>query len=276
MRRLIAVAAAGLLAAPLIVGPAAAETLPLAPHRAGYELTLLSSKGKNIGAATGRIALEFTGTACDGYATNFAQITRLTDTEGQAITSEMRMTSFEGAEGKSLDFRSDKRLNNGQAQRTSGQAVRSGDGGVAISVKEPKPIKLDIDGDVVFPTEHMVRMIEAARKDQRILGVKVYDGSEGGEKVYDTTALLGPEIPSTGRPVEKASEDAGLAKIRRWPVSISYFEPGTGERTPVYVLHMDLFENGVSGALRLDFGDFVLKGEMTRLEMLKPTECAKR
>jgi EipB-like len=41
------------------------------------------------------------------------------------------------------------------------------------------------------------------------------------------------------------------------------------------VLSFDLFENGVSGALKLDFGDFALKGELKRLELLKETECKK-
>ncbi len=56
-------------------------------------------------------------------------------------------------------------------------------------------------------------------------------------------------------------------------MSISYFEPGAGERTPVYVLSFDLFENGVSGALKLDFGDFSLRGEMKRLEILETASC---
>jgi hypothetical protein len=254
----------------------ASDTLPLAPHRAGYELSLHSSRGKNVTTAGGRIGLEFTGSACEGYATTFRQLTQIGDGEGQSQTSEMRVTSFEAGDGKSLDFRSEKRVNAGRPTTTDGRAERAGDGGVSIRIKEPKPIRLDIDGDVVFPTEHMARLIAAAKQGERIVGVKVYDGSETGEKVYDTTALIGPAVPPNGRPVEESSLKAGLASMRRWPVAISYFEPGSGERTPVYVLSFDMFENGVSGALKLDFGEFSLKGEMTRLEMLKPADCARR
>jgi EipB-like len=105
--------------------------------------------------------------------------------------------------------------------------------------------------------------------------IRLYDGSDGGEKIYDTTALIGSRVAPDGRPVEEASENAGLKGMARWPVSISYFEQGNGERTPVYVLSFDLFENGVSGSLKLDFGDFALKGELKRLEILKETECKK-
>jgi hypothetical protein len=41
------------------------------------------------------------------------------------------------------------------------------------------------------------------------------------------------------------------------------------------VLSFDMFENGVAGALKLDFGEFSLRGEMKRLEILKATECKK-
>jgi hypothetical protein len=257
--------------------PALAQdgAMPLAPHRAGYELTLHSVKSKAISAATGRIGIEFTGNACEGYATNFRQMTQISDGEGQSRVSEMRLTSFEAGDGRALTFKGEKRVNGGRAELTDGQAERASDGGLSIDVRQPKQTKMDVDGVAIFPTDHMIRLIAAAKSGERLLGVKVYDGSDGGEKVYDTTALIGSVIPATGRPAEEASQKAGLAEMRRWPVSISYFEPGQGERTPVYVLSFDLFENGVSGTLKLDFGDFALKGELKRLEMLKETACKK-
>ena len=63
--------------------------------------------------------------------------------------------------------------------------------------------------------------------------------------------------------------------MRRWPVTLSYFEPGIGERTPLYVMSFDLFENGVSGPLTFDFGDFSMKGTLTKLEMLPESGCQK-
>jgi hypothetical protein len=266
-----------LLFSVLLSAPSAlAQTvMPLAPHRAAYELTLLNTRGKAISAASGRIALEFTGNACEGYATSFRQVTQISDGEGQSQTSDMRITSFEGGDGKSLRFNAEKRNNNARPEITAGQAERADDGGLSIDIKEPKINKIDVDGIASFPTDHMIKLIAAAKKGDRLLELRIYDGSDGGEKIYDTTAVIGGLIPETGRAVEEPSEKAGLKPMARWPVSISYFEPGNGERTPVYVLSFDLFENGVSGALKLNFGDFALKGEMKRLEILKETECKK-
>ncbi len=252
-----------------------AQSTALVPHRAAYELTLHSSRGKGITTVAGRIGLEFTGNACDGYATNFRQVTEISDGEGKSQNSDMRLTTFEGGDGKLLRFNSEKRTGGDRPVITSGQAERADDGGLSVDIRQPKQTKMDVDGVAIFPTDHMIRLIAAARKSERIVEVRVYDGSDGGEKIYDTTALIGNLIPAEGRPVEEASEKAGMKAMARWPVSISYFEPGNGERTPVYVLSFDLFENGVSGALKLDFGEFALRGELKRLELLKETECKK-
>ncbi len=198
---------------------------------------------------------------------------QISDGEGRTRSSDMRLQTFESGDGKLLRFNGEKRHDGGAAEMTSGQAERADDGGVSIDIRQPKQTKMDVDGIAIFPTDHMIRLIAAAKAGDRIVEARLYDGSDGGEKIFDTTAVIGPQIASDRRPVEEASAKAGLGGMARWPVSISYFEPGSGERTPVYVLSFDLFENGVSGALKLDFGDFALRGEMKRLEILETASC---
>jgi EipB-like len=41
------------------------------------------------------------------------------------------------------------------------------------------------------------------------------------------------------------------------------------------VLSFDLYENGVSGTLKLDYGSFVLTAKLTKLEWLPTHTCAK-
>ena len=60
---------------------------------------------------------------------------------------------------------------------------------------------------------------------------------------------------------------------RRWPVTISYFEGGRTDQNPAYVLGFDLYENGVSRALRFNYGDFTLAGQMVSLDLLPAKAC---
>jgi hypothetical protein len=73
--------------------------------------------------------------------------------------------------------------------------------------------------------------------------------------------------------LEGPARQEALARLPRWPVTLSYFDPGKGERTPMYVLSFELYENGVSRALRLDYGDFALKGDLQSLELQPESAC---
>ncbi len=67
------------------------NAVPLAAHRAVYELTLLKAVGsKSPTGARGRIAFDFTGSACDGYVQNFRQLTELQPAEGPTRMSDLR------------------------------------------------------------------------------------------------------------------------------------------------------------------------------------------
>jgi hypothetical protein len=104
--------------------------------------------------------------------------------------------------------------------------------------------------------------------------VRVYDGSSDGQKVYDTLGLIGRRIePGAEAQLEEAVRQDALAKTPRWPVTISYFEEGKADRTPIYTISFELYENGISRALKLDYGDFALKGDLKSLDVQAPTPC---
>ena len=60
-----------------------AGAMPLAPHRAVYDLKLKEAHGqRSLQSARGRIVYDFSGTACDGYTLKFRQVTELDSGEG--------------------------------------------------------------------------------------------------------------------------------------------------------------------------------------------------
>ncbi|MGH6795701.1 MAG: cell envelope integrity EipB family protein [Methylocella sp.] len=262
-------------AAPLSAAtPDLTKEISLVSHRAVYELTLLKSVGsKSPTAAHGRIAYDFTGSDCDGYVQNFRQVTELQPAEGPTRVSDMHSATFEDGGGRSFDFKMQTSIDNATAEAVDGKAWKSAGGLISVNLSKPKHDKFELDPDVVFPTEHLKRILAAAEAGQNLLEVKVYDGSETGENVYETTTYIGR--PVAGPALEKAAHIPELDNMRRWPVSISYFEAGKKDDAPSYILSFDLYENGISRALRLDYGDFVLAGEMSSLELLSEPACAK-
>ena len=250
------------------------KDISLVSHRAVYELTLAKSVGsKSPTAAHGRIAFDFTGSACDGYVQSFRQLTELQPAEGPTRVSDMHSATYEDADGRNFDFKMQTSIDNGAPESVDGKAWKSATGHLLVNLNKPTHGKFELDSRAVFPTEHLKRILAAAETGENLLEVKVYDGSETGEKVYETTTYIGHPIADPA--VEKAAHIPELDNIRRWPVSISYFKGGKKDDAPSYILSFDLYENGISRALRLDYGDFVLAGEMSSLELLNEPACAK-
>ncbi len=254
---------------------AVSSAVSLASHRAVYELSLARSTGsKSPTAAHGRIAFDFSSSPCEGYVQNFRQLTELQPAEGPARVSDMSSATYEDSEGKTYDFKVKSKIDDGAAETVDGKASRSDGGGpMSVQLAKPKKAKLVLGSGVLFPTAHLKRILAAAKAGEHLLEVKVFDGAETGEKVYETTTVIGRPIASP--PAEPAARIPALLNMRRWPVSIAYFDGGKPDSGPSYTLSFDLYENGISRALRLDYGDFVLSGEMSSLEILPEPACAK-
>ncbi len=260
--------------------PATAAPVFLAPHRAVYDLKLLKTTGsRGISAVRGRILYDFSGSPCEGYTLKFRQVSQIDSGEGNGVLSDLRSTTWEDEAAKKFSFNSQNLLNDQQTQSVDGNAARDTKA-VTVKLTKPEDKTLNLPADVVFPTDHMRRIIETARAGKTILQFPVYDGSDNGEKLYHTLTVIGRAIQPGGKPPDDAGgKIAALAKLTRWPVTISYFESESaskqqsGEQTPVYSITFELYENGISRALVLDYADFSLTGEMTSLELKKTTPC---
>ncbi|MEN3376477.1 MAG: hypothetical protein V7604_1832 [Hyphomicrobiales bacterium] len=259
-------------------GPGA--SVNLAPHIAIYDLKLTSSRGKRaLESVRGRIVYDFSGSACDGYALNFRQVTELDSGEGKVALSDLRTATWEEGDGNSFRFQSQNFMDQQRIAEVDGKADRAKED-VAIKLSKPEDKKFSA-GKVVFPTEHMRLLIEAARAGKTLLEVAVYDGSESGEKIYQSLSVIGRRIAPDVKAEDAASGKDVLAGLARWPVTISYFDKAAkkaddepSEQTPIYAITFEMYENGISRSLKLDYGDFVIDGKMSSLEV-KPTKACK-
>ena len=250
---------------------AAPDEVAMAAHHAVYKLTLLSAKGSSAPAsAAGVIDYDFTGSSCDGYTTNFRQLIEVQPTEGDSKLNDMRSNTFEDGAAKQFTFKTKTSVDDDAASDLVGRAERASDGKINVDLKQPKG-HVSFGSEVLFPTEHLRRIITSAERGDKILSADVYDGSETGQKLYHTLSVIG--APIQGTPDDAAGKAEATKGLRRWPVVISYFEAGKDQ--PDYVLSSDLYQNGVSRALKLDYGDFILAGALDQLTVPQQATCNK-
>ena len=257
----------------------AAASGPFLAHQALYDLSLMKSRGSNsINSARGRILYDFSGSACEGYTSEFRQVSELDSGEGKVTLSDLRSTSWEDGAGKSYRFKIDARMNDADSAPVDGIAERSGDQ-ITVKLKQPATKTFTLDAATVFPTEQIQRIIEAARQGKSVLELMVYDGSDNGEKVYNTLSVIGQPIPGdrTIAVPDPSTANEVMKSLTRWPVTVSYYERDAkakdGEQTPVYAMSFELYENGVSRALVLDYNDFVISGALGKFDVKDAKPC---
>jgi hypothetical protein len=159
-----------------------------------------------------------------------------------------------------------------------GIAERTGNH-ITVKLKQPVAKTFDLDGSIVFPTEQIQHIIAAAREGKRVLELTVYDGSDNGEKVYNTLSVIGQPISGDRAPAspDPSTSNDVMKSATRWPVTVSYYDRDArakdGEQTPVYAMSFELYENGVSRALVLDYNDFVISGAMGKFDVKDAKPC---
>jgi hypothetical protein len=259
--------------------PVKAAAVAFLPHQALYDLSLVKSRGSNsVNSARGRILYDFSGNACEGYTSEFRQVSELEIGEGKMMLSDLRSSSWEDADGKSYRFKIDARTNDKDSSPVDGMAERTGDH-ITVKLKQPEAKTFTLDGSIVFPTEQIQRIIAAAKEGKSLLELSVYDGSDNGEKVYNTLSVIGQPIPGDKQVAspDPSTTDEHMKSLTRWPVTVSYYDRDAqkkeGEQTPVYSMSFELYENGVSRALVLDYNDFVISGALGKFDVKDAKPC---
>lgn len=254
---------------------ATGERVFLAAHRAVYEITLDSKRpAKGVDGARGRLAFDFTGDACDGYAMSFRQVTVLETSEAGLRTVDSRMTTLEEADRAGFRFKIDNDQTGTPREAVDGRAGKTAKD-YAVKLTRPKPETFTISSEVVFPTEHLKDIVRAARRGEATFAVKVFDGSDEGKQVYDTLSVIGAPTKSGADAVEAPLKSELFTNMPRWPVKISYFKKDSSDNTPAYTVSFELYDNGVTRAVKMDYNDFTLDAKLTDLKVHPASACSK-
>lgn len=270
--------AKGLLLGGLLLGAADAAfaqgKVQLQPHRVAYEVSLDPKRGGSaFSSAGGLMVLEFSGNPCDGYSTNFRQVTALADADGRARNLDFRVNLWEDGAGKDFRFTLKNSINGQITRDADGEARKGKDGSLAVTMKRPRGKKGDFDGNLMFPSQMSIAAIEAAMRGEKSYRTKLFDGSEGGEKVFDVITSIGAPLEGERNSRIEPALRGISPEMRRWPFSIAYYEDVPGDRVPVYTMRSITFANGVMGDIVFEFPDFSLAARAVKYEILPGEAC---
>ena len=245
----------------------------LLPHRAVYDLELKDASDRSgIEGMSGRMVYEFTGSTCTGFTTNFRFVTRINTGEDTRLTDQQTKT-FEDTDKGEFRFETKSFTDEQMDKEIAGEA-REDESKVKVDIRRPDPRQLELVSSA-FPTEHMLEVIKNARAGKRFFETRIFDGSENGDQSLITNTVIGPQQePASAQEPDDASKAGDFATAAYWPITIAYFnEGGAGDTAPVYSMSFKLYENGITRDLTMDYGDFVLSGSLSKLEVLDRPNC---
>lgn len=258
-------------------GSAAAQSAPplrdvIVPHRAVYEISLArTDEGSGVSSAKGRMVFEITGSACEGYRMRQRMMVNIGDEDGNPGLLDFRITTFESGDGGFYSFDSRTTYNEDEVEAVAGEARRQG-GAIEVKLTEPAEKTIRLDGNALFPSQHMQAILDAAAAEERFVSAEIYEGAGTGEESDAASASIGREA---------SSGPAGALRsgVRHWPILVGYFDGETdhaqefGEEMPSYQMSFTLYENGVTNDLIMDYGDYALSGSLDSIEALEAPEC---
>ncbi|WP_374632936.1 EipB family protein [Ferrovibrio sp.] len=247
----------------------------LASHRAVYALSIARHDVRNYRqGVSGALSLEFLN-SCEGYVLNQRFLLEVNTEDGGQVT-DMTLGSFESRDGKRFQFRMREQVDGDDEEELVGEGRVAANGG-KITFSQPDDNELLLPPGAMFPTEHTIRLIEAARAGVNTLQADVFDGSS-----VDGYAAIGGFIgrtrtaPAEGQPGVDGRADGPakpLAGLRYWQVRLGYFNSAKKSDVPDYEIAFRLFENGVSDDIVFDYGDYAIRATLQHLEMLPKDGC---
>lgn len=239
---------------------AAAAPVELLSHRAAYRLSLADTPAAGgFLSVRGALVMEWRS-SCEGWL-SAQQLGFVAQTsEGGDVTFDVRFSSWESLDNTQLRFNIRSFDGSGAAEEFRGQAVLEAPGGPGlVRYAVPAGTTIRLPSGTVFPTEHLRRLIDAAREGQRFIAHEVFDGS-GPEALTRVAAVIGAPRNGDGA-------------TRRWPVHLAYYVLDDADATPQFELTFQLGEDGVLHDVLLDYGDFALRADLEQVERLAEPDC---
>ena len=250
---------------PLGSSRAAGLNVTLAAHRAVYNLTLSSSRGGDIVAASGTMGYEVID-ACDGWAVRQRLSMTITNSDGQDIQMISDYATWEAKDGLSFRFHMKQMTDSAVTSQTDGDARLERVGGPGEAhYTLPSAATKKLPPGTYFPMAHTDAILAAAREGKKFLAVPLFDGTDDAGAEDSSIAILDWKKPA-------ANKFPMLASLPSTRVRLAFFDRESSNPMPTYQVGMRYWENGVADNLQMDFGDFVMDAKMTELTP-QPHRC---
>jgi hypothetical protein len=252
-------------AAPVPPAHAAGLNTASAAHRAFYTMTLNSSRGGDVVAASGTMGYEVID-ACDGWAVRQRLSMTLTNSDGQDIKMVSDYATWEAKDGLKFRFHMKQTTDTAVTSQTDGDAKLERTGGPGEAhYTVPEDTTKPLPPGTLFPMAHTSAILAGAQSGKKFLALPLFDGTDDSGAEDSSVVILDWKKP-------EASTFPLLSSLPSTRVRLAFFDRSSKSEVPTYQVGMRYWENGAADDLQMDFGDFVMNAKLTELTPM-PHKC---
>lgn len=256
-------------------GAAVQKTTPttpmdLRPHRAVYSMFLTHSENSGaVTAARGAMVYEFKD-GCDAWMVNSQVYMRLRFGRSREVENVRTMATWESKDGASYRFHIKESQGGRAGPEIKGVAALDEVGSKGIAeFTQPRAFTVKLPKGTVFPTAHIVDMINGADAGGKHVGRVVFDGTTV-DNPYQVSAVIELKRPKSVLPPALAKK---IGDTAFWNARLAYFPFYQKAETPEFELGIEYRDDGVINRILQDFGEYGIEARLERLEMLPPESC---
>ncbi|WP_421998988.1 cell envelope integrity EipB family protein [Reyranella sp.] len=244
----------------------------LVPHRATYDMKLsVTRPNSGIVDVSGRMVLEMVD-SCDAWEVKQRIKLKFLRNEGDEFDTDSSFTSYETKDGLGLRFSVRNIQDDEVEEELRGHADLQAAGAKGrASFTLPEARSFELPAGTLFPTTHLMLLIQHARAGDKSVSYGVFDGARL-DGAFQVNAVIGK--PPRG-PLPPVRGDVALLRGQQsWSVRLAFFAAGDqGTANPEYEMALDLLANGIARSMLLDYGDFAVEARLVQLQALPRPRC---
>ncbi len=278
----LVIASMALASTPAVCAPTGAPPVPitdvrLAPHRAEYTMSLNSTRmsGTGVTGASGKMSYRFAD-SCDGWTVENKTAVTFSYSESAPVATTWDYVTWESKDGLRFRFHVRSTRDGAVNEDIAGSAALTGhDKPGTVKFTQPNAKTMSLPAGTIFPTEHTVRLIEAAQKGEHVLPKVVFDGTDvaGPFNVTGVITRLMPANSNSSPALATAGVNATLLTAPSWLMQLAFFPFSSKAAEPDYEVGLRYYLNGVSDEMIQSYGDFTLKATLEKLQPLPKPDC---
>lgn len=235
-------------------------------HIAVYELELYKNQSNKINEVAGKLVIEVID-SCNGYTQTQRMILKIIYLDGAIVRSDSMQSTWESYDGKVMKFSNHVYLNGVSKELFEGKALIRNNK-LFINFNLPDNEEVIVKDTVIFPSEHLVELINSAKRGDFIFRKRIYDGT-GPDGFYDAVAVINTKVKEIkiNKNIHKE-----LHNTESWWANLAFFSVKLPKGTPDYEVGIRLHDNGVVSEFTLNYNEFSIKAKPKKIEYIN-TRC---